>query len=115
MSNVITMEKSNEAKPEASPVTFKIMATLEGFPVEVQMEGKADNLKALVERLKQIGAQPPALIATQAASASKPVCPIHGTPMKASRKPGYSTARGRPMRAIATRRCRGSTLNKVDV
>jgi hypothetical protein len=90
MSNVIAMEKPIEAKPEASPrpVIFKVMVTLEGFPVEVQMEGKADNLKALVERLKQIGAQPPAPIVTQAAGASKPVCPIHGTPMKASRKPG---------------------------
>jgi hypothetical protein len=85
MSNVVAMEKPIEAKPEASPVTFKISATLEGFPIEISLEGKADNLKALVERLKAIGAQPPT---GKASGGSALLCPVHHKPMKPSRKPG---------------------------
>ena len=93
MSNVVAMEKKTdeikEAKPEPKPARFVIAAELEGFPVQIEIEGKADNLKALLERLKAIGAQPPqAKPLEQAKPAGAPLCPVHGKPMKASRKPG---------------------------
>jgi hypothetical protein len=83
MSNILQIEKP---ATEAKPARFKIAAELDGFPIEIEMEGKADNLKALVERLKTIGAQPPQ--AKPAAKPGVPICPIHNTPMKASQKPG---------------------------
>jgi hypothetical protein len=83
MSNVLQIEKP---ATEAKPARFKITAELEGFAVEIELEGRADNLKAVIERLKAIGAQPP----TGKASPSNgtPLCPIHHKPMKPSRKPG---------------------------
>jgi hypothetical protein len=82
MNNVVQMEKP---ATETKPARFKITCELEGFAVEIEIEGKADNLKSLVERLKQIGATPgkPGL-----SNGSVPVCPIHQKPMKASQKPG---------------------------
>ena len=68
---------------------FTITAEIDGFPVTVEAEGKADSLRAMVDRLKAIGATPPQKTATAPAMpAGVPVCSIHHTPMKASRKPG---------------------------
>jgi len=73
----------------AKPAHFTISAELDGFPVTIEIEGKADGLKAIIDRLKAIGAAPPQKAATAPAKpAGTPVCPIHHTPMKASRKPG---------------------------
>jgi hypothetical protein len=83
--NVISM-------PQAQPAgtKFTITAILDGFPVTIELEGKADNLKAIVDKLKAIGAQPPASASSTAANgkSSAPLCPVHNTKMKASRKPG---------------------------
>lgn len=69
---------------------FTISAELDGFPVTIEIEGKADGLRAVIERLKAIGAAPPKLSRQNddIKPAGAPVCPIHHTPMKASRKPG---------------------------
>lgn len=72
------------------PARFIVAAEVEGFPVTVEVEGKADVLKAMIERLKVIGAVPPASRpgAETESRSGAPVCPIHNTPMKPSRKPG---------------------------
>lgn len=67
---------------------FTVTCQLDGFPVEVSIEGKADNLRAMIERLKAIGAEPPAAQAEMKPVKQLPLCPAHGTPMKPSRKPG---------------------------
>jgi hypothetical protein len=82
-----------ESKQSAPPAKFIVGAVLEGFPVQVEVEGKAGDLRALVDRLKAIGAEPPAVQAQEPAQSeptkkTAPLCPDHGTPMKASRKPG---------------------------
>jgi len=77
-------------KQPAPPAKFTVGASLDGFPVQVEVEGKASDLRALVDRLKAIGAEPPIAKAVQSELAKKtaPICPTHNTPMKASRKPG---------------------------
>jgi hypothetical protein len=85
-SNVLPM-----SKPEAKGSQFEVQAVVDGFPVCIRIEGRADDLRAIVDRLKAIGATPPAAAAgpvTPGAAPVKPVCSIHNTPMKASRKPG---------------------------
>jgi hypothetical protein len=84
MNNVIAIEKP---QPEPKPARFKIACELEGFAVEIEIEGKADNLKALIDRLKAIGATPGKPGSTQS-NGSAPLCPVHHKPMKPSRKPG---------------------------
>jgi hypothetical protein len=69
---------------------FTITAMVSGFPVEISGEGRAGDLKLIIDRLLSIGAEPPqssqpAIIAPTKAA---PLCPAHGMPMKASRKPG---------------------------
>jgi hypothetical protein len=82
------------SKQPAPPAKFTVAASLDGFPVQVEVEGKASDLRALVDRLKAIGAEPPQIaqaqapVAQESAKKTAPVCPDHGTPMKASRKPG---------------------------
>jgi hypothetical protein len=74
----------------AKPARFVINAEVEGFPVVIEVEGKADALKTMIARLKDIGAVPPASKpgAKTEARSGAPICPVHNTPMKASRKPG---------------------------
>src|SRR5262245_14658339 len=80
-----------ESKQPTPPARFTVTATIDSFPVQVEVEGKADSLRAMIDRLKAIGATPPAAPApttTETAKKTAPICPDHGTPMKASRKPG---------------------------
>jgi hypothetical protein len=93
---------TNDGTLKVTPITsaqpqvaakFSITCSIDGFPVSIEAEGKADNLRALVDRLKAIGAQPPAAQASTPAASEQskkvaPICPVHRTPMKASRKPG---------------------------
>jgi hypothetical protein len=81
------------AQQSTPSARFKIAAEVEGFPVEIEVEGKADNLKALVDRLKAIGAIPPQ--AKPPAKTGIPICPIHNKQMKPSRKPGTFFCPGR--------------------
>jgi hypothetical protein len=95
MSNVTQMHAAQPA-PEAKPARFTISAELDGFPVSIEIEGKADALKALVERLKVIGAQPPQARPTaQPGVQNAPRCPVHNKLMKPSRKPGSFFCPGR--------------------
>lgn len=68
-------------------VPIKLSASLDGFPIEVEVMATLDQLPALVERLRGIGAVPPASPAAVAAETerSAPVCKYHG-PMKPSAK-----------------------------
>jgi len=75
------------AQPQAV-ATFTITAMIDGFPVQIAVEGKADALRAMIDRLKAIGATPPSASPEPTKSAGIPLCPVHGTKMKASRKPG---------------------------
>jgi hypothetical protein len=70
-----------ESKQPAPAAKFHITATLEGFPVVIEAEGKADDLRALVARLKAIGATPPTPIGVKAEPTNNddaPVCEYHG-------------------------------------
>lgn len=89
-SNVTPIESK---QPAPAGAKFTIMASIDGFPVSVEVEGKADVLRAMIDRLKAIGGQPPVAQASTPAAGdpakkAAPTCPDHGTPMKASRKPG---------------------------
>jgi hypothetical protein len=59
---------------------FSITATLDGFPIEIQGEGRAGDLRTIVDRLKAIGATPPATKTNQPERMSEdaPVCEFHG-------------------------------------
>jgi hypothetical protein len=76
--------------PAAQPnsAKFKVSAIIDGFPVEVEMEGTAGNLQALITKLKSLGAVPTSATGSISPNASAPKCPVHNKPMKASRKPG---------------------------
>jgi len=72
---------------------FTIQASIDGFPVILEGEGKAGDLRAIIDRLKAIGAEPPQIAQTApsepaSTSGGVPRCPIHNSPMKPSRKPG---------------------------
>lgn len=75
-------------KQTAPACRFTIQATLRGFPITIEGEGRAGDLKLIVERLLQSGAEPPA---TQKPEPTKPggvpACPEHGV-SKPSKKPG---------------------------
>jgi hypothetical protein len=45
--------------PDSKPTRLTIIVEIEGFPIAIEVEGKADALKSMVKRLKAIGAQPP--------------------------------------------------------
>lgn len=84
-----------ESKQPQAQARFTITATLDGFPIVIEGEGRAGDLKIIIDRLKSIGAEPPAvaqpisaLTVGEPTKKSAPVCPVHRTPMKASRKPG---------------------------
>ena len=78
------------AQPQAH-AKFSITASIDGFPITVEVEGKADALRGMIDRLKAIGAEPPLQTPAQAEptkAAGIPLCPVHGTKMKEGRR-GY--------------------------
>jgi hypothetical protein len=80
---------SIESKQTAPSCHFSITATLQGFPVTIEGEGRAGDLKIIIDRLLSIGAEPPTTARPEPTKASgAPLCPVHNTPMKASQKPG---------------------------
>jgi hypothetical protein len=93
MKGETTMTNSNVSqitdKQTAPTCRFSIQATLDGYPIEIQGEGKAGDLKVIVERLRAIGAMPPQAVQPEPTKSNgAPLCPAHNTPMKASQKPG---------------------------
>jgi hypothetical protein len=79
-----------ESKQPAPACRFTISATLRGFPITIEGEGRAGDLKLIVDRLLAAGAEPPQLAPAPAEPTKKgaPLCPAHSSPMKPSRKPG---------------------------
>ena len=75
-----------ESKQPQAQCRFTINATLRGFPVTIEGEGRAGDLKIIVDRLFDLGAEPPAQTPAQTA-AGVPMCPEHGK-AKPSKKPG---------------------------
>jgi len=74
------------AQPQAV-AKFSITATIDGFPVQVEVEGKADALRGMIDRLKAIGAEPPTASKPEPTkSAGAPLCPTHGVAMAPSTK-----------------------------
>ena len=68
---------------------FSIQAVLRGFPVTIEGEGRAGDLKIIVDRLFDLGAEPPSTVKPEPTKAAGvPVCPIHNSQMKPSQKPG---------------------------
>jgi hypothetical protein len=114
-SNVIPIEKPNAA-PAAK---FTVGAVLDGFPVQVEVEGKASDLRALVDRLKAIGATPPNsanLPNNEPSKKSAPLCPVHHSAMKASRKPGsFYCARRRPTTASIAEKPHNQEMNPMTL
>ena len=91
MTNGTLNVTSIESKQPAPACRFTISATLRGFPITIEGEGRAGDLKIIVDRLLAAGAEPPQAATPAYAEPTKktaPICPIHKTPMKASRKPG---------------------------
>jgi hypothetical protein len=78
-----------ESKQPQAAARFTITATIDGFPIQIEFEGGADSLRSLVSRLKAIGATPPQASQPEPTKQNgAPLCPIHNSPMKPSRKPG---------------------------
>jgi hypothetical protein len=84
------------AEPTVAPTkpsaTFTIHALMDDFPFDVQFCGTADQFKATVQRLRDLGAVPPTQAARAAVEAEKersaPVCQYHGTMKESSKAPG---------------------------
>jgi hypothetical protein len=88
MTSNVTQITDKQPTPSAK---FSIQATLDGFPIVIKGEGRAGDLRIIIDRLKAIGAEPPHAAPPAQSEPTKktaPICPAHGTPMKASRKPG---------------------------
>lgn len=81
----VTPITDKQAQPQCR---FTIQATLRGFPITIEGEGRAGDLKLIVDRLLQSGAEPPQAARPEPTKASgTPTCPTHGK-AKASKKPG---------------------------
>src|SRR5262245_1531717 len=90
----------NNAASNVTPITaaqpqavakFSIACQIDGFQVQVEVEGKADSLRAMIDRLKAIGATGAALPTGNSEptkAAGVPTCPTHNATMKPSQKPG---------------------------
>src|SRR5262249_42568554 len=78
---------SNITDKQAAPACrFTINCTLSGFAIELSGEGKAADLKIIIERLQLIGAEPPVAAKPELTKAAAPQsCPHHpGRKLKAS-------------------------------
>ena len=79
-----------DRQPAPAGARFTIMASIDGFPVQVEVEGKADVLRAMIDRLRAIGAEPPLPQNLQSPEPTKPAgapkCPVHGNSMKEGRR-----------------------------
>jgi hypothetical protein len=77
---------SIESKQTAPSCRFTITCLIEGFPVQLEGEGRASDLRAIVERLRLIGAFPPDARPEPTKAAGAPLCPVHGSKMKEGRR-----------------------------
>src|SRR2546428_5859767 len=82
-SNVTPIESK---QPAPAAAKFTITASIDGFPISVEVEGKADALRAMIDRLKAIGAEPPTAQGQPTKAGGIPTCPVHNSPMKEGRR-----------------------------
>jgi hypothetical protein len=78
-----------ESKQPATQAKFSITCTLDGFPITIEGEGRAGDLRIIIDRLKAIGAEPPQIALAQSEptkAAGIPKCPVHNSPMKEGRR-----------------------------
>ena len=69
---------------------FRVDCVIDGYPVQLEGQGRADDLRALVARLKAIGATPPTASKPEPTKAGGvPSCPTHGSKMKEGRRGWY--------------------------
>jgi hypothetical protein len=90
------MNNSEQIKPapiadkQSQPsCRFSIQATLRGFPITIEGEGRAGDLKIIIDRLLSIGAEPPAATPSSVQTPEKKtasLCPVHGSAMKEGRR-----------------------------
>lgn len=83
---------AGEEPPRKPAVSFTIHALLDDFPIDVAFSGTADQLRATVARLKELGAVPPTPAARQAVEAERqreaPICEFHGPMKESTKRPG---------------------------
>jgi hypothetical protein len=85
----LKISKIEDHRP-AAVATHTITYTLDGFQITSVIETAAP-IRQIVDKLKSIGAEPPLQNLQKpepTKTAGAPLCPTHGTAMKASRKPG---------------------------
>lgn len=81
----VTRIEDHKAAPACR---FSINASIDGFPITIEGEGKAGDLRAIVDRLKAIGAEPPSA-KPEPTKATTPRCPVHNSEMKSGRRGFY--------------------------
>lgn len=90
MTNVTPIESK---QPQAA-AKFTITATLEGFPIQIEIENAdANKLRGMIDRLKAIGATPPSKSHDVTLNGNNPVtdapiCEFHGAMKASNKKPG---------------------------
>src|SRR5262245_52167124 len=92
MNGTLNVTPITDKQPQPA-CKFSITATLDGFPIVLEGEGRAGDLLLIIDRLKSIGAEPPKVVGIcpeplEPTKKSAPLCPVHNKPMKASQKPG---------------------------
>ena len=74
------------AASQQAHATFTITAMIDGFPVQIAVEGKADALRGMIDRLKAIGATPPSFPqngnVAVLGNSDAPICEFHGAMRK---------------------------------
>jgi hypothetical protein len=76
-----------ESKQPQAQCRFTINATLRGFPITIEGEGRAGDLKVIVDRLFDLGVEPPTSAKPEPTKATgAPTCPVHGSKMKEGRR-----------------------------
>ena len=87
MNGQLNVAQITDKQPQPS-CRFTIQATLKGFPIEISGEGRAGDLKLIIDRLLDSGAEPPQVAKPEPTKQNGvPVCPTHGK-AKPSKKPG---------------------------
>src|SRR5262245_53959707 len=64
---------------------FRVDCVIDGYPVQLEGQGRADDLRALVGRLRAIGAEPPTVSKPEPTKAAAPLCPVHHVAMAPSK------------------------------
>ena len=83
---VAPVTQITDKQPQAQ-CEFKIACQLRGFPIEITGQGRAADLKIIVDRLFDLGAEPPQASRPEPTKTNgAPICPVHNTPIAPSTK-----------------------------